>query len=202
MCYSGGDHATAATTGRYAGRKATAYAKGAASPVIDRAQVDQEKDRVYAPIHRSDGLGWKEVKAGLARVMQDCCGEYKSNDVLRIGLKWFDSIRESEIKKLYARNPHELAHCMECYWHLEAGELVMHNSLARKASNTVLEFKSLDYPEVDSPDWHKLATVQLNEGEIEYGDMPLITFSESPTQTPTEKTIKSTAALKLRCCHE
>jgi hypothetical protein len=38
----------------------------------------------------------------------------------------------------------------------------------------------LDYPAVDPPDWHKLATVRLNDGQVEYGDMPLDYFLREP----------------------
>ena len=75
--YSGGDHAVAATTGRYAGRKAAEYAQKAKGPLVDRKQVEEEKTRVYAPVRRKDGIGWKELRAGLCRIMQDYCGEYQ-----------------------------------------------------------------------------------------------------------------------------
>ncbi|MBW1802261.1 MAG: FAD-binding protein [Deltaproteobacteria bacterium] len=42
----GSNHAGAAATGRYAGRKAAEYAKMAAEPVIHRDQVEKEKTRV------------------------------------------------------------------------------------------------------------------------------------------------------------
>jgi hypothetical protein len=62
MCYSGGDHATAATTGRYAGRKATENAKLTPAPVIDRAQVDQEKARVMRQSTARTGLGGRKSR--------------------------------------------------------------------------------------------------------------------------------------------
>ncbi len=169
----GGNHAAAATTGRYAGRKAAAYARAAAAPVISRRQVDEEKERVYAPVKRRDGIGWKELLAGVCRVMQDYCGEYKSEEMLKTGLWWLNSIRESEAAQAYARNPHELARTLEVWSRLTVGEMIMHASLARKASSHMLGFKRIDYPEMDPPEWKKFITIRLDDGRVRVGELPL-----------------------------
>jgi len=182
--YAGSDHATAATTGRYAGRHAAAYAKRAADPLIERRRIDEEKARVYAPVKRREGIGWSEVKAGLCRIMQDYCGEYKSEKVLKTGLEWFESVRAQEAANMYARNPHELVHCIECLTHIEVGEIIMHACLLRKASNAALDFKRLDYPEMDPPGWRKLITMKLKSGGIEAGEMP-VDYWLKPPYAPT-----------------
>jgi succinate dehydrogenase/fumarate reductase flavoprotein subunit len=184
--HAGGDHATSATTGRYAGRHAAVYAKEAPEPHIQRKQIDEEKARVYAPIKRKDGMGWNEVKAGLCRIMQDYCGEYKSEPLLKMGLKWFESAREQEAANMYARNPHELVHCIECLTHIEVGEIVMHACLNRKASCAALDFKRIDYPEMDPPEWRKLITMKLNNGNIEVGERP-VDYWLQPPYAPTYK---------------
>ncbi|MBW1769352.1 MAG: hypothetical protein JRJ65_20190 [Deltaproteobacteria bacterium] len=167
----GGDHASAACTGRYAGRKAAAYAMSVKDLVIDREQVDKEKARVYAPVERTEGIGWKELQAGLCRIMQDYCGEYKSEETLKMGLKWLDSIRTSEGARAHARNPHELARTLECFSRLTVGKMIMHASLARKASSTILDFKRIDYPETDPPEWEKFITVRQEDGRVVAGEL-------------------------------
>jgi succinate dehydrogenase/fumarate reductase flavoprotein subunit len=169
----GSDHATSSTTGRYAGRKATEYAKAAGEPVIDRKQVEAEKTRVYAPVMRQSGVGWKELRAGLCRIMQDYCGESRSEEVLKMGLRWLNSIRESEASMAYARNPHELARTLENFTHLTVSEIVMHASLARQASSMELEFKRIDYPKMDPPEWQKYITLRQEKGEVKVGERPL-----------------------------
>ena len=177
---AGGNHAVAATTGRYAGRNATEYAKTAGEPHIEKKQVEEEKARVYTPVKRTDGVGWKELRAGLCRIMQDYCGEYRSEETLKMGLSWLNSIRESEASKAYARNPHELARTLECLTRLTVGEMVMHASLARKASNSELEFKRIDYPEIDPPEWNKYVTIRLENGEVKVGELPLNYWLKKP----------------------
>jgi succinate dehydrogenase/fumarate reductase flavoprotein subunit len=59
-----GEHSTAATSGRYAGRKAAVYARTATEPVLDRKQVEEERIRVYLPLKQGAGnIGWKELNA-------------------------------------------------------------------------------------------------------------------------------------------
>ena len=107
------NHSGSATTGRYAGRKAAEYARRRGSRPSTGSQVDKEKARVYAPVNRREGMGWKELKAGLAKIMQDYCGESKNEEALQMGLSWLESMKESELASAYARNPHELGRTLE-----------------------------------------------------------------------------------------
>jgi succinate dehydrogenase/fumarate reductase flavoprotein subunit len=116
--------------------------------------------------------------------MQDYCGEFKSDKLLTMGLKWLDSIRESEASKVYARNPHELKKVLECFSRLTSCEMIMHASLARKASSRALNFNRLDYPQVDPPEWKKFVTIKLENGEVKVGEMPM-NFWLMPPNAPT-----------------
>jgi succinate dehydrogenase/fumarate reductase flavoprotein subunit len=191
----GGTHTIAATSGRYAGRKTAEYALKAAKPVINRKQIEEEKARVYAPIKRKDGIGWKELQAGLSRIMQDYCGEYKGEETLRMGLRWLNSIRESEGARVYARNPHELARTLECFSRLTVGEIIMQASLARKASSQCLDFKRLDYPEVDPPEWNKFVTTRLEDEELKVGELPLKYWLLPPNAPTYEENYKKHCSL-------
>ena len=163
----------ACTSGRYAGRKVAEFVKTASDSVIDRRQVEAEKERIYAPVNRSEGIGWKELYAGIARVMQDYCGEYKTEETLRMGMEWLGSIKESEAGSVQARNPHELMRALECMSRITVGEMVMHASLARKASSKYLGFNRLDFSETDPPDWNKFTTTRMENGEVIAGELPL-----------------------------
>lgn len=193
--YAGGDHAVAATTGRYAGRKASEYAQKAKEPLAERKQVKEEKTRVYAPVRRKYGIGWKELRAGLCRIMQDYCGEYRNEETLSMGLRWLGSVRESEASRTYARNPHELMRTLECLTRITVGEIMMHASLVRKASSKPLEFKRLDYPEMDPPEWNKLVTMRLKNGDIKVGELPLNYYLLPPNATTYEENYKKHCSL-------
>lgn len=175
------DSSGSSTTGRYAGRNAWKYAQSVEQLPYDRRQIEAEKERIYAPVTRSEGISWKELKIGLCRIMQDYCGGEKNEDGMKLGLKWFDSVEEQELEQLYARNPHELGRAIECMTHIGIGRMVLNASLARKSSSRLYDFNRLDYPEYDPPEWDKYVTVKLNEkGETVCGELPLNYWLKEP----------------------
>ena len=171
--FSAGDHSYAASTGRYAGRKAAAYVKQIGEGKISRDQIIQEKARVYAPINRDDGIDWKELHAGIARTMQYWCSEYKTEDMLNIGLDSLKEIQEVFVPRLYALDPHKLMRGIEDLNLLTHGQIVLNASLARKASSRVLNFFRIDYPQIDPPEWNKYVTIKLENNRVKAGERPL-----------------------------
>jgi succinate dehydrogenase/fumarate reductase flavoprotein subunit len=171
--FSPGDHSFAAATGRYAGRKAAAFALQADKPVASKEQIYGEKARIYAPIKRSDGMDWKELHAGIARVMQYFCSEYRTESLFKMGM---DSLREIEEKwapTLHALDPHKLTRSLEDLSMLTHAQIILHASLARKASSQFLGFHRIDYPQLDPPEWHKFIIVKQEDGEVKIGERPL-----------------------------
>jgi succinate dehydrogenase/fumarate reductase flavoprotein subunit len=166
---AGGGSAHACATGRYAGRKAAEYACTTAEPIIERQQVEEEKSRIYAPMKRTHGIEWKELEAGIARVMQDYCGPAKSEQLLTIGLRWLDEINELEANELYARNPHELTRALEALSLLTIGEMAIHASLARKEKTGTLDPKR---PGTASKG-RTWITTRLVDGKVQVGELPL-----------------------------
>jgi succinate dehydrogenase/fumarate reductase flavoprotein subunit len=157
------------------------YAATAADGEIDSEQIEEEKARVYAPLEVSgDSMGWKELNAGICRIMQDYCGQYKSEETLQVGLQLLGDVRKSEASKVSAANPHELARAMECHSIITAGEAVIQASLARKASSAWLNFTRLDYPSVDPPEWNKLLAIKQKNGEVCVTEMPLDYHLQAP----------------------
>ena len=161
--FSAGDHSYAASTGRYAGRKAAAYAKQIGGTKISREQIEREKARVYAPIKRTSGIDWKELHAGIARTMQYFCSEYKTELLLKMGLDQLKEIEEVFVPRLYALDPHKLMRSIEDLSLLAHAQMVYHASLARKASSQALNFYRIDYPALDPAEWNKFITDQAGK---------------------------------------
>ena len=191
--YGYGAHAT----GRYAARNMVQYAKNLKENYeINRAQVDAEKERVYAAVKRTDGIGWREFKNGCCRVMQDHCTEYKTEKLLQQGLMWFQSIRENEMPLLWARNPHDLSRVLECYAQVGCSELTLRASMARKASTKTFDFKRTDYPEFDPPEYDVFITVTCDEnGNIITGTKPLGYYLLPPWEDTYKANYEKYAAL-------
>jgi succinate dehydrogenase/fumarate reductase flavoprotein subunit len=192
---SGANHSGSATTGRYAGRKAAKYAASAREASVERKQVEMEKERVYAPVRRKDGMGWKELKAGLCKIMQDYCGESKNEEALRMGLHWLASMRESELASAYARNPHELGRTIEAMAQATISETILQACLLRTASSTPLDFKRIDYPELDPAEWNKYLTVRQENGKVLAGELPLNYWLLPPNAPSYEENYKKHSEL-------
>ncbi len=178
--YAGGDHAVAATTGRYTGRTSSRYARTAKLLPVNRAQIEAEKARIYAPVSHSEGIGWNELRAGLARIMQDYCTETKTETVMNMGLYWLKSIKEQEAAQVCARNPHELWRTVECFSRIDTCEVIFHSSLSRKASCRAINFVRADYPQDDPKEWQKLVVLKQVNGEMQIGEKPLDYFLQAP----------------------
>jgi succinate dehydrogenase/fumarate reductase flavoprotein subunit len=166
-------HGYAAATGRYAGRKAAAYASQASQPATSREQIVREKARVYAPIKRKEGIEWKELHAGMSRMMQYFCSEYKTERLLNMGLDALKEIEQDWVPKLYALDPHKLIRSLEDLSILTYSQVIIHASLGRKASSRHLDFHRIDYPQVDPPEWNKFVTIKLENGKVKVGELPL-----------------------------
>jgi succinate dehydrogenase/fumarate reductase flavoprotein subunit len=171
--FANGDHAYAAATGRYAGRKAADYASGTDELKINRKQVEVEKARIYAPVRRETGMDWKELNAGICKILQDYCGELKNEELIKIGLKWLDELESGEAATAVARNPHELYRVLEVHNIITVGRMMFEASRARKASSSLLEFIRTDYPRLDPPEWNKWITIKLDGGDVKTGELAL-----------------------------
>jgi succinate dehydrogenase/fumarate reductase flavoprotein subunit len=171
--FSPGDHSYAASTGRYAGRKAAAYAAGIDRGAFSKDQVVLEKARIYAPINRNEGIDWKELHAGIARAMQYFCSDNKTENLLNMGLDTLKEIQEVFVPRLYALDPHKLMRSIEDLSLLMHGQIILNASLVRRASSRVLNFFRIDYPQIEPSEWNKHVTVRLENNEVKVGSLPL-----------------------------
>ena len=163
---------TAASLGRYCGRIVAKHQADSWTE-LDEAQIQREKERVYAPLANEEGPGWKEIQIGLCRVMQDYAGGTKTREIMETGLWWLDTIRNTELKQMCVRNPHELARGLECDVRLTAGEIILHNSLARESSSGALSFQRLDFPELVPPEQDCFVAVHQQDGQVCSEKLPL-----------------------------
>jgi len=167
------DHSYAASTGRYAGRKAAAYVSEAGDPAVavSRDQIEREKNRIYAPTKRESGIEWKELHNGLTRAMQYFVSEFRTERLLKLGLEEIGRIETEAVPRLFAHDPHKLMRSIEDLSMIENAKIIIHAMLARKASSIPLGLNRIDYPQVDPPEWHKFLTFKLENDQIQEGEL-------------------------------
>ena len=112
--------------------------------------------------------------------MRDYCGRHKNEMTLNLGLRLLDELKTTEMASAYASNPHELGHLLECQALVSVGELAIKSSLERKASNSILDFHRLDYPDMDPSDWNKLLPIRQENDKVVIRELPLDFHLKAP----------------------
>lgn len=187
--YAGGDQlfgsdcaGFAAATGYYAARKASDYANMVGLADIDRKQVDEEIERLYAPMYVEKGYGWKELNWAIAKCMRNYCGAIKNEALLVQGLDLLKSYREEIVPKLSCHNPHELVRTHEVLDILQVAEIILEACRMRKSSSKSLCFTRSDYPELDPESDRHFITIRCEDGKAVRGDVKRDYFGDLKTE--------------------
>lgn len=162
----------AAATGYYAGRKAADYAAQVQQGPVDEAEIEKEKNRLYAPMYVEDGMDWRELNMAIAKAMQNYCGGVKCEALLREGLNLLESYEKTALPKLSCSNPHELMRTHEVMDILEVSKLILNACLLRQSSSEPLCFERSDYPERDPESDRCFITIRQENGQIIRGTVP------------------------------
>ena len=173
--YASDCYGHAAATGYYAGRHASKYASGTGLAEFDRQQADNEKKRVYAPVSNNPdtAISWKELNMGIAKIMQNYCGEIKRDELLHIGLLRLQEYEKNVVPNTFAYNPHELVRLLEVFDILVVSQIIIQSCIARKTSSKSLCFNRGDSTENDDGKDRKLITIKQLDNAIVVGEKQL-----------------------------
>ena len=170
--FSPQDHSYCAATGRYAGRKAAAFAKKTTPGEICREQVDAEKARCLAPTKNATGIDWKEMNFGINRVMQYFASEFKNENLLNMGLDEIDRIEKNSVPQLSATDPHKLMRALEDLFILDSAKIVMNAMKERRLTSPKLRIERTDYPNNDPEEEKHYLAQYLKDGELHFERIP------------------------------
>ncbi|HEY3431877.1 MAG TPA: fumarate reductase/succinate dehydrogenase flavoprotein subunit [Rhodocyclaceae bacterium] len=145
--------------GQIAGEDAVDFIADKDFAEFEPEQVETERQRIFAPLEREEGLTPSQVEYKLRRMVNDYLQPPKVTRKMEIGLKRFSEIRE-DLKRLKARNPHELMRAMEVHAILDCAELAAAASLYRTESRWGLYHYRTDYPERSEADWFTFVEVK------------------------------------------
>ena len=105
-------------------------------------------------------------------MMQYFCSEFKTEKLFHRGLDSINEIEEIFVPQLFALDPHKLMRSLEDLSMLTHAQLILHSSLARKASSKSLNFYRIDYPQADPPEWNKFLTLKLENERVKVNELP------------------------------
>lgn len=142
--------------GRLAARGAVEYVKNVKLPALDKGQIENEKERVFAPLLRGpefDGVTPIEMEERMQRLMDEYAGGihqfYRMNEErLDHALKNLKILRD-QTKYLYAKDLHELMNALEVVDRLDVAEVLVHHLKHRKETRWPGWQTRMDYPDVD-----------------------------------------------------
>ncbi|MDI6725514.1 MAG: adenylyl-sulfate reductase subunit alpha [Smithellaceae bacterium] len=145
-----------ATEGRLAARSALDYLSGLSLPEFPALQVEEERERVFAPLLRGadfDGITAVEMEEKLQRLMDEYAGGvsqfYRMNEErLKYALQQVKLLQD-QTRHLCAADLHDLMNIHEVIDRLSVAEALLHHLLFRKETRWEGWQTRMDYPEVD-----------------------------------------------------
>ncbi|MBW7901763.1 MAG: fumarate reductase/succinate dehydrogenase flavoprotein subunit [Rhodocyclaceae bacterium] len=145
--------------GKIAGEDAVDFIAGKDFAAFDAGEVEAERERVFAPLLRAEGLPPTQVEYKLRRMVNDYLQPPKVTAKMEIGRKRFAEIRE-DIGRLKANNPHELMRAIEVQAILDCAEMAAAASLYRTESRWGLYHYRTDHEERNDRDWFVFVEVR------------------------------------------
>ena len=164
-----------AAEGKLAARGAVEYLGSVSLPEMDSQQVEQEKERVFAPLLRGaefDGVAPLEMEERMQRLMDEYAGGtsqfYRTNEErLDYALKHLKMLQE-QVKFLYAVDLHDLMSAHEVVDRLDVAEVLTHHLKFRKETRWKGWQTRSDYPDMDPKfDCFVESKRNIETGEIE-----------------------------------
>lgn len=163
--YAAGDAAANGTSlmgafalGRIAGREAAKFGGKGEDLTPDWNEAEAEKDRVFAPLRRSEGIPPALLERKLRQAVNQYVDSPKSEPKLKTAQERLARLR-GEVALLKAPDLHEAMKALEVQAILDCAEMVVAASLERKESRWGIYHHRVDYPRRDDEEWKKFIVV-------------------------------------------
>lgn len=138
--------------GQICGENATEYARERELPELDMDFISAERERILAPLKRTDGIPAAQFEYKLRRLVNDYLQPPKILKKMDIGLARLQAM-ENDIQYLYARDAHELLRANEAQHILDCAQMAAVASMYRQESRWGLYHNYIDYPQTDNDNW-------------------------------------------------
>jgi succinate dehydrogenase/fumarate reductase flavoprotein subunit len=148
--------------GQICGENATQYALDREFPELDVDFIIAERDRILAPLKRTDGIPPSQFEYKVRRLVNDYLQPPKVTKKMDIGLARLRAM-EADIDHLYARDAHELLRANEAQHVFDCAKMAAVASMFRTESRWGLYHNYVDFPQTDNDKW--FCHVQLFKDE-------------------------------------
>lgn len=159
--------------GKIAGEDAVDFIEGKEHAAVDQLKIENERERIFAPLAREDGISPTQIEYKLRRMVNDYLQPPKVTAKMEIGLKRFAEIR-ADLDQMKARNPHELMRAMEVHAILDCAELAAKASLYRTESRWGLYHYRTEYEGRNDAEWFNFVEIRKGaDGQPELFKRPV-----------------------------
>lgn len=148
--------------GEICGENAIEFALQRELPELDVEFICAERERILAPLKRTDGIPAQQFEYKVRRLVNDYLQPPKITKKMDIGLQRLHAM-QADIPLLMARDPHELLRANEAQHILDCAQMAACASLFRQESRWGLYHNYTDYPVTDNANW--FCHVQLFKDE-------------------------------------
>ena len=167
----GGNLPFCSVTGDWTGRAAGAAAGSAERSQPPAEQVERVTAQILEPLQRRDGVDFAPVHRRLGELLMEKIGLVLHADRLDAALDELRDIREHEVPRLTAKDPHELAKVWGLTQYVQVLEATVRAYRYRTESRVA--FIREDYPVIDNVNWVKMVVVKRENGALRLWDEPL-----------------------------
>ncbi|MFC2019875.1 FAD-binding protein [Chloroflexota bacterium] len=132
-------------------------------PEVGTDLIEEEKERVYAPLNRDAGYHWRQYEDVVRQVMRYYVGTVRSKQSMERALEKL-KVLEGYAGEIKAKNYHELLRTHEAIHLVRYCQLATRAALERKESGRDV-YRRIDYPE-QLPEWNgKQVVIWQEKGE-------------------------------------
>ena len=167
----GGHLSFCSVTGDWAGESASAHAAKTDLKPLAPKQLERAAAAIEAPLSRKNGMRYQTVHRRLGELLMEKVGLVLHAERLRPVLSELEEIRESEVVRLEARDPHELAKVWGLTHYTQVLDATLRAYLYRTESRVA--FIREDFPVIDNVNWVKMVVIQRDGGRLKLWDEPL-----------------------------
>ncbi len=174
----GGNLPFCSVHGDWTGRAVGAAVGSGEPPQPPAEQVERVAAQILEPLQRRDGVEFGPVHRRLGELLMEKVGLVLHADRLDAALGELRDIREHDVPRLKAGNPHELAKV----WGLTQYVQVLEATLCayRYRTESRVAFIREDYPVIDNVNWVKMVVVKQENGALRLWDEPMPEFWHDP----------------------
>ena len=167
----GGNLPFCSVTGDWTGR-AVGAAVGTQEPLQPLAeQVERVAAEILEPLQRRDGVEFGPVHRRLGELLMEKVGLVLHADRLDAALDELRDIREHDVPRLMAPNPHELAKVWGLTQYVQVLEATLRAYRYRTESRVA--FIREDHPVIDNVNWVKMVVAKQENGALRLWDEPI-----------------------------